>query len=454
MVYKTLYTLILAFGLPLYAFADIQRDFSLFIQFDKSFLYSDNTCANKIEVNQDGAGRDRATFMQFYTAFSCGTNPLELDTNSVGRAVDGYKWWFFGTGLPESNVFSASFIDINGNTVQHNGLLVDRVAFSDASGIFRKSSDGVGGSFPVGDFALQYYTVSGQGANVYAFVYTDEDLSYINTATELYTFIDGRGRDLPDFDLIDFSTQLNTKFIDLTGTTVATSSVEFTAEYFIDSQELQDSISNGNPVTIVNFRVSKRPDTQLAGQGEYINTPIPVDINATTSTIFSDLDDGVYDIFITFENFGSISGIENRPQPFPNTYMYAVFEMVAGQLFEIRDLEVYTPQGTSTRYQNCSLTNIAGCIINALIFLFIPSENIFYKFLQIRQQLATILPFAYVVYVLDTMQNINIDMAGAFTFGNIPFIDQIFVPFRNTASAILWFLYLFVFYKRVTTLRL
>lgn len=97
--------------------------------------------------------------------------------------------------------------------------------------------------------------------------------------------------------------------------------------------------------------------------------------------------------------------------------------------------------------QPCSITNFTGCIINAFTYLFIPNANTLESFLQLYTRLETVIPFGYVIQVIELRGNMSI-ASSTVTVNTSPFQNQIFTPIRNGLIAVFWVLFLFYLYNR------
>jgi len=242
-----------------------------------------------------------------------------------------------------------------------------------------------------------------------------------------------------------FSSTYNTRFTDLEIT--GTSTVTIEATYFIDGDELNTSISERNP-TQLSYGISLRPTTSITNQYTSITNASGT---ASASSDFTSLGDGVYDLLITFSNFGCSTGLS--PCPFPDAYIYQSFTITGGVLSATGTPEYYdkTVPDTENRYRDCSLTQLGNCLTNAGIFLFLPSEASLDNFVTLKDSIATRFPFNYIsdfkdaiggLYTTATTETLTISMTFG-TFGDITLLSADLVnavPFASTIRTILEYL--------------
>lgn len=103
----------------------------------------------------------------------------------------------------------------------------------------------------------------------------------------------------------------------------------------------------------------------------------------------------------------------------------------------------------------CSITNIAGCFQNALIFAFVPNKNVFDNFISLKEELQNKPPFGYIVLLTSALQNISATTTPAFALvseNNIT--DNIFTPLKNGLTWVLWLFFGIWLYKRVRNMNI
>jgi hypothetical protein len=242
-----------------------------------------------------------------------------------------------------------------------------------------------------------------------------------------------------------FNSVYNTRFTDIAVTGAGTVNVD--AEYYLDGDEINDEVAEFNP-TQVRFRIGLRPSSTLSGQTESIS------FEAGTSSVdtdFSGLSDGTYDLIVSFSNVGCVLGLS--PCPFPESYVYTDFTISSGVLSSTGTLEFYDALEPFPSYEEraCGLTELDGCIVNALNALFVPSSSAVGNFTEVYDTLETKFPFAY-VYDLDEQLDllyetnqtatatIGYDFAGLGTLTLISKAQLEAIPLSSTIRTILGYL--------------
>lgn len=209
--------------------------------------------------------------------------------------------------------------------------------------------------------------------------YPTYDQAKVNTEAYYFDF-ESKFGELIKVDMLQpQQTNTNTKFLSLSYS--GTSSVVFETEYNLDTSEINSSNSATNPTQVL-FQISLRPTSAVSGRSTNIDNTINGTSSATSSPFnFSTSSDGVYDINVKFSNIGC--GVDSAYCPFKGTYLYSSFEISGGVLVATSTPEFYFPTPELANdifeYQECSLTNLTGCLINASIYLFVPSTASYSK---------------------------------------------------------------------------
>lgn len=105
---------------------------------------------------------------------------------------------------------------------------------------------------------------------------------------------------------------------------------------------------------------------------------------------------------------------------------------------------------------NCSITDLTGCVQNALVYLFWPNRssiNLFSLFKDLLYQKA---PIGYFAQVQRALSSISSSSTPAIVGWSIPagILSNFFTPLRTAIAGILWFFFLVHFYHRVKSLNL
>lgn len=274
-----------------------------------------------------------------------------------------------------------------------------------------------------------YYTMYYESSN--------SSSTYLGYTT--FTYTNGRVSNL-SFEYGATSTQ-NTRFL---GTSITgTSTLTFTTPYYLDSSELSTTSQQRNP-TGVRYRYGTTTINSA------IDTIVTTPGYATSTISLSSLAEGTYTYTIGFYNFAV--SFENATPPFPNSYLYGSFTINGGVVTSTSTVEVYdsTQIPIETQYQECSLTNISGCIANAFIYLFVPSSYSTQPIFTIKNDLQTKAPFVYFYQVPDywntfynTTQTASLSIGVSTTIGHIDFISEEQlddIPLTNTVRTIIGYL--------------
>jgi hypothetical protein len=222
---------------------------------------------------------------------------------------------------------------------------------------------------------------------------------YVHIGVDSGAYYDVNAVTYSPVDGVNISAVTQTRFTDLTY-----SSSSLTATYFLDTNEINTSISEFNP-TLVSFKFVPRTGTNETVFSESINNSV----NGTSSvtTDFSTLSDGVYDLQVYFSNSGVLFG---APQPFPKSYIYTEFTVSSGTISSIGTLELYSPQyfaDTTISESECGLTKLDGCLKNFAVWLFYPSDTGMQILADTQESLKSKVPFNYVFGVSDTVQMLS-----------------------------------------------
>ena len=182
----------------------------------------------------------------------------------------------------------------------------------------------------------------------------------------------------------------NTKFTSIE--IIGSSTIRVKANYFIDASEVDTNVSSQNP-SMVRYQWSLRPTTSSAGQSENLTNYG----NSFNQTTLPTLVDGVYDLIVSFSNVGCALG--STACPFPDAYIATDFTITNGVLSGVGTPEFYDATSFlsgNTKYVNCSITQLSGCLINSLSFLFIPPQTSFNSLIAAKESIDKKAPFIYV----------------------------------------------------------
>jgi len=251
-----------------------------------------------------------------------------------------------------------------------------------------------------------------------------------------------------------FNPAFQTRFIN-----ASTSSSSLSFSYFIKGSEVVTSDSSKNPT---HFRVVTTKESDSSETFFFDTLSTTTDAIATSTLSISALSDATYTARISFSNVGAY--YYGATVPFADTYMTLRFTKSGSTITLLDAVVINTPQEIIPyTLQECSLTNLSGCISNSLSYLFIPSPSAISSIGQLQATLATKFPFAYaydglsaITAVISTNASHNTSLSiplGA--FGSIPVISTTSFSSLPQASLIrgflvgfLWLMFSIQMYRR------
>jgi hypothetical protein len=98
----------------------------------------------------------------------------------------------------------------------------------------------------------------------------------------------------------------------------------------------------------------------------------------------------------------------------------------------------------------CSISSLTGCFKNALIWTFYPTQSTLDNWGSLKTKIETKAPIGYFFLVKNNINGLSATSTKAFDIV-IPrsLKNYIFIPFDTSIAAILWFFFIFNFYKRL-----
>lgn len=116
---------------------------------------------------------------------------------------------------------------------------------------------------------------------------------------------------------------------------------------------------------------------------------------------------------------------------------------------------VSDPTTGSTGYTTCSITDLAGCFQNALVYLFYPSSASLNQFNGLYNEFVDKPPFGYIVAIQNALKGINDTSTSIFTLQSMPILNTyIFNPIYIALEWVLWVAFAFVLYHRLKNIQL
>lgn len=134
---------------------------------------------------------------------------------------------------------------------------------------------------------------------------------------------------------------------------------------------------------------------------------------------------------------------------------YSILHAGSNYFFSGRFTIDSTAQEIYTAYTTCSITDLAGCFQNAIVFLFYPSQSSLNDFSSLYDAIKNKPPFGYISAVQTALQGINNTETSVFTLETMPVLNTyIFTPFRTALIWIMWLAFIFMFYHRLKNIHL
>lgn len=116
---------------------------------------------------------------------------------------------------------------------------------------------------------------------------------------------------------------------------------------------------------------------------------------------------------------------------------------------------VTDPSIGSSGYTTCSITDLAGCFQNAIVFLFYPSSASLSQFGNLYTEFIQKPPFGYVVAIQTALKQINDTNTSVFTLQSMPILNTyVFDPIRLALTWVLWVAFAFVLFHRLKNISL
>jgi hypothetical protein len=182
---------------------------------------------------------------------------------------------------------------------------------------------------------------------------------------------------IPEYTVGSFST-LNTHFISASTTNVNVGNnvndVKFDVVYYVDPAERNTSLATRNP-TLVSVTLGQTGNSGVATIGNYMSSSTGTGTASITFPDSSLANDGYYTALVKFSSIAC--AIDTSKCPFPEVYLYFDFRIVNHVVTNVTQVENYnlTQPLVTSEQQTCSLSNFTGCIVNAMMYLFVPSNS-------------------------------------------------------------------------------
>jgi hypothetical protein len=278
----------------------------------------------------------------------------------------------------------------------------------------------------VGVYQLSY---SGNTpAKTYAMVYTDDDLSYIDTEAELYALLDILGAPPTPPDT---STRWMGTFSPTDGETTDTGDVEYASDYF--------------------YNTLTHDFSEVCALFE----------DAVSHEFFSECDtinENVDAVLV-----GTITLPENRVYWY-NAEMRGVSATLASETVVFSTVSNvfpeympgYDPTDTYIADAECSISNLSGCFQNALSWAFFVPSSTWDEFGGTVDAIKKKPPFGYFYSAQDALENFDdlSSSSSAFALETVDAMSPVLDPLRSGVSFLVYILGLFVFVRIVSDMKI
>lgn len=263
------------------------------------------------------------------------------------------------------------------------------------------------------------------------------------TSYNWYGYINGTAYTPPPADVSTHITPLTPNPVGQISTTTSTTSVTFSANYLYNTDLV------GDPLTAINLRLA---GLNQASTSQYTLTPLvsyPSTAAEQTVSYTLTLPSGSewqysWDFDATAP-WGSISEFGT-----PTQQIFVVTNPIAVGLATTTNNigGTYTPA-------SCDVTDLTGCVQNAIAFLFWPDPIAFEQFSTVTGNVRTHAPFGYVYIMLGQVGQISGSTTPTFSLAIDSTIQTAyFDPIKNGLATVLWALAAMWFLNRLRKLDL
>lgn len=284
----------------------------------------------------------------------------------------------------------------------------------------------------------------------------------INNTPEVWHVLNAGDAEIPLVLIEGINNSKNTRFLSASTSarTTTPKDVLVNISYFIDPTEKNINISSLNP-TLVTVKWANRNNNTFSTLGYSIAT------STGTGTVLATIpdgdiqDNGTFDLLIQFSNGGCSIGLSACP--FPDSYIYTWFTLTNKTVTAVGALENYNTANLpiSKEYGDCGLGDIGGCIINAGIYLFIPSATSLEGIGNTMDIFWTKIPFVYIQDIKTVVQELFPTGTDSFSLGvetaigHVEFMSTtkmnetpLLPQLRTMISYFLWIAFAWVVYRK------
>jgi len=211
------------------------------------------------------------------------------------------------------------------------------------------------------------------------------------------------------FDVDDGS--FNTRFTGVHNVVISTSTsvLTFDVSQYVDPTEV-DINNPSRFITghVLTYAINNYDPSSITHEYNTPGTPFATGYSTTSmQTSQSFTTDGVYTFLVNFANPDSFF---NDVTPFSGTNLYFDITVSGGVVTDV-NVDIMTNEVVPTGYVACSFTDLGGCLVNTLRYLFVPSQGSVNSLTSVVS--SSTIPFVNQAYEYYRVLNVAVSMATA-----------------------------------------
>lgn len=238
-----------------------------------------------------------------------------------------------------------------------------------------------------------------------------------------------------------------------TSTTVASTSVEFNATYYVASTTIEAQAGHGG------FGLSSTKYYLNLTRLDVASSSVWFIANGAGNDQWNTLDKTI--VLAASSTWRGVWTSYDASSTYP-TYQrsnYFNFSVMSDALLSGLGLagldqipSLSSASTTAIAPAPCGITNVSGCFQNAIVYLFYPSTASLDQFGTLWTLVKNKPPFGYIVAVQTAVGTLSASSTATFNLGTVPFMTAIFDPFRTAVAVLMWLVFIVAFYHRLSTL--
>jgi hypothetical protein len=273
--------------------------------------------------------------------------------------------------------------------------------------------------------SCSFYGVAGGGIGMWgdqsdSMSYFHSDRNFYSTTSQSY-----------------YAPSANTEIVSLVPTVATTTVVAIT--YTVSADDLASTTAAGGTVRFLS-RVNGL-DTGFTST----STAYVVSSSGFASTSYAVLlpHSGIYQVYASLF-------VENADSTFGQVFDSTTTEFTFNGTFYSSVYGTTTPAGLAIPNAECDVTHLAGCVQNAIVFLFYPNQTALDMFAQFKDTLYQKPPVGYFAMIQSSLAGVSASSTGAIVGWSIPagIMTTFFTPIETAVAGVLGFFVLVEFYKR------